>query len=115
MKKRTILSIVLSLLVMVLVPVLTVYSVLGADALGLMYIYIMVLNPIVSIVIGILSGWGEKTQWYLPLINGVIYLIGSVVLMDFDITWLIGAVVYFVLGIAAAYITNAIRKRKAGK
>jgi len=112
MKTRTIVSIFLSLLVMVLVPVLTVFTTLGADALGLMFLYTFVLNPIASIVIGILSGWGEKTQWYLSLINAIIYLIASVVIMEFDVSWLFGAVIYFVLGIAAAYITNAIRKRR---
>jgi len=34
------------------------------------------------------------------------------VMMEFDISWLIGAVAYFVLGVAAAYITNAVRKHK---
>ena len=112
MKTRTVVSLLLTLVVMVLVPIITIFTVLGADALGLMFLYTMVLNPIASIVIGILSGWGKKTQWYLPLVNAVVYLIASIVMMEFDISWLIGAVAYFVLGIAAAYITNAVRKHK---
>ena len=112
MKTRTVVSLLLTLVVMVLVPIITIFTALGADALGLMYLYTMVLNPIASIVIGILSGWDKKTQWYLPLVNAVIYLIASIVMMEFDISWLIGAVAYFVLGIAAAYITNAVRKHK---
>jgi len=112
MKTRTVVSLLLTLVVMVLVPIITIFTALGADALGLMYLYTMVLNPIASIVIGILSGWGKKTQWYLPLVNAVVYLIASIVMMEFDISWLIGAVAYFVLGIAAAYITNAVRKHK---
>lgn len=113
MKKRTTISIILSLLVMVLVPVLTVYTALGADALGLMFLYTMLLNPVVSLVIGVLSGWGEKAEWQLPLGNAIVYLVASVVIMGFDISWFIGAVVYFGLGIASAYVTNAIKKRKA--
>jgi len=112
MKTRTVVSLLLTLVVMVLVPIITIFTALGADALGLMYLYTMVLNPIASIVIGILSGWGKKTQWYLPLVNAVVYLIASIVMMEFDISWLIGAVAYFVLGIAADYITNAVRKQK---
>jgi len=112
MKTRTVVSLLLTLVVMVLVPIITIFTALGADALGLMYLYTMVLNPIASIVIGILSGWGKKTQWYLPLVNAVVYLIASIVMMEFDISWLIGAVAYFVLGVAAAYITNAVRKHK---
>jgi len=112
MKTRTVVSLLLTLVVMVLVPIITIFTALGADALGLMHLYTMVLNPIASIVIGILSGWGKKTQWYLPLVNAVVYLIASIVMMEFDISWLIGAVAYFVLGVAAAYITNAVRKHK---
>ncbi|MBR3998246.1 MAG: hypothetical protein IKI93_07875 [Clostridia bacterium] len=115
MKTRTIVSLILSLLVMAVVPVLTVTTVPGADALGLMYLFTVALNPIVSIVIGVLSGWDGKILWYLPLVNAAVYLIASAAVMGFDAAWLIGAAVYFVLGIAAAYIAKAVRARKAGK
>ena len=115
MKTRTVVSLLLTLVVMVLVPIITIFTALGADALGLMYLYTMVLNPIASIVIGILSGWGKKTQWYLPLVNAVVYLIASAVIMGFDVSCLIGAAVYLVLGIAAAYVTGSVKKHKAAR
>ena len=115
MKTRTIVSVILSLLVMAVVPVLTATTVSGADALGLMYIFTMVLNPIVSVVTGILSGWDGKILWYLPLVNAAVYLIASAAVMGFDASLLIGAVVYFVLGIAAAYVTKAIKMYKAAE
>lgn len=115
MKKRTIASLILSLLVMVLVPILTVQTVLSPDALGLMFIYTMVLNPIVSVVIGILSVSDGKVQWHLPVVNAVIYLIAAIAVMGFDVSLLLGAAVYLVLGVAAAYIAKAVSARKAGK
>ena len=115
MKTRTIVSLILTLAVMVLVPVITIYTALSGDALGLMFLYTMVLNPVVSVVIGILSGWDKKVQWYLPVVNALVYLIAAIVMMESDVFWFVGAVVYLVLGIAAAYVTNAIRKRKAAK
>ena len=115
MKTRTIIALILTLLVMVLVPVLTVFTVMSTDTLGLMFLYTMVLNPIVSIAIGILAGWGDKLQWYLPAANAVVYLIASAVIMGFDVSWLIGAAVYLVLGIAAAYVTGSVKKHKAAR
>ncbi len=115
MKTRTIISIAISLIAMVLIPVLTVISALGADALGLMLLYTIILNPVVSIVIGILSGWGEKAQWYLPIANAAIYLIASIAIMGFDVSLLIGTVAYIVIGALSAYITNAIKKHGNAK
>ena len=115
MKTRTIISTILSLFTMVLLPVLTVTAVLGADAIGLMFLYTMALNPLVSIVIGILSGWDEKIQWYLPLANAIVYLIASIVIMGFSVSWLLGAIVYFGLGALSAFVTSKIKKRKADK
>lgn len=113
MKARTIISVILSLIAMVLVPALTITTLLGGDALGIMLILTFTLNPIVSVVIGILSGWDGKVQWYLPLANAVIFLIASILIMEFDISLLIEAVIYFALGILAAYITNTVKNKKS--
>ena len=112
MKTRTIISAILILIAMVLVPILTVTAVLGGDAMGIMLILTVALNPVISLIVGILSGWGEKMQWYFPIANAVVYLIAAIAIMSFDISLLVAAAVYLVFGLVAAYITNIIKKRK---
>ncbi len=112
MKTRTIISIIISLLAMVAFPGLVIGFIGGIDALGILLLLIFALNPLVSIAIGILSGWGEEVQWYLPAINAAIFLIAETVITGFDFSYIIAAAVYFGIGIAAAYITKAVNNKK---
>ena len=112
MKKKAIISIILSLVAMVIVPVFTVLFLLGNDAMGVMLIFTFALNPIVSVIIGILSGIGGKIQWYLPVINSVIYLIAAIAIMTFDITFVIAAVIYLALAFVAALIAAKVGQKK---
>lgn len=112
MKKKITFSVAVSLIVMFLLPWLAVSFAGGNDALGILLILIFILNPLVSIGIGIASGRVEKVEWYLPLVNAVIFLASACVIIGFDITYILCTVIYFVIGIAAAYITSAIKHKR---
>lgn len=112
MKTRALISVIISLLAFALVPWLVISYIGGMDALGILLILFFAFNPLVSIVIGVLSGWGEKVQWYLPIIAGAIFLIAETVITGFDFTYIIAAAIYIGLGIAAAYITKALKNKK---
>lgn len=112
MKKNIIISAILSLITMVALPLVIVFFIGSMDALGILTLLLFVLNPILSVVIGILNS-GEKALWYLPVINAVIFLIAESIIVGFDISYVIAAIVYAGLGIAAAYITKAIKNKKS--
>ena len=109
MKKKIIISAILSLLAMVVIPLAIVFLTSGLDALGILLIFVFTLNPIVSIIIGVLSG-GKKVLWYLPIANAAVFLATLVIITGFDISYVVMSAVYAGLGIAAAYITKAIKK-----
>lgn len=94
------------------VPYLSLNYIGGNDALGIFLIHLVALAPLTSVINGVLGGWGEKVQWYIPLINSVIFLISFIIITGFDLTYVICAAIYFGIGIAAAYITKAIRTKK---
>ena len=112
MKAKTIISIVVSFITMFLLPWLTVSYAIGNDALGLLLIFLVVLNPLVSVGVGIAGGWGKKAEWHLVLINAIIYLISAIVITGFDFTYILATVLYFAIGLAATYITAKIRNKK---
>ncbi len=112
MKKNIIISAVLSLIANVVLPLVVVFSVGGLDAAGILLLALATLYPIVSIVIGILSG-SDKVEWHLPVINAAIFLVAESIIVGFDIYYAIAAVAYAGIGFAAAYITKTIKSKKA--
>lgn len=111
MKKNIIISAALSVITFAAAPLLIAFLVGGIDALGILLILLFTLNPIVSIIIGVLSG-GEKVQWYLPVANAIVFLVAQSVLIGFDIVYIFAAAIYAGIGLAAAFITKAIKKQK---
>lgn len=113
MKKRAIISVAISIVAMFLIPFLAVNFIYASDALGVLLLLMFVLNPIISIVIGIISG-SDKVMWYLPVINAIIFLISESIIAGFDISYIIAAAVYTVIGLAAAYIKGRRKNNAAG-
>lgn len=113
MKKRIIASVLLSLITMFLLPLVSLKFIGGNDALGILLIYLLAVGPIVSVVIGVLSGFSNKILWYLPVINAAIFLISLVVIVGFAVEYIIFALIYLALGIIATFITKAIKVKKA--
>ena len=111
MKAKYIITTIISLLANFLVPFISINYLLGGDALGVLLILLITLNPVVALGIGISSGWNKKIEWYLPLINSLIFIIAYSIITGFDITYIIVAVIYFAIGIIATFITKAIRSK----
>ncbi|MBQ6884900.1 MAG: hypothetical protein IJN56_04090 [Clostridia bacterium] len=111
MKKNIIISMILSVISMIALPLLVVFYIGGMDAMGILLLMLFTLNPIVSIIIGVLSG-GKKVRWYLPVINAAIFLIAQSVITGFDIMYILAAVTYAGFGFAAAYIIKAVKNKK---
>lgn len=110
MKAKYIITTIISLLANFLVPFIIINYLLGADALGVLLILLITLNPIVALGIGISSGWSKKIEWYLPLINSIIFIISISIITGFDITYILAGLIYFVIGIIAALITKSVKK-----
>jgi len=113
MKLKIFLTIIIAAVAMLLIPVIVVNVAFAGDALGILFLLMTVLNPIVSVGIGIASGWSKKIEWYLPLITAVIYLLSETIISGFDISYFLIAGIYFAIGIAAAFITKAIKIKKS--
>ena len=72
----------------------------------------LVINPIYSMILGVVAGRDLKTLWYLPLISAVAFLAGTWLFFDVHEPWFMAyAAVYLCIGVAAMLITNCLKRK----
>jgi hypothetical protein len=71
-----------------------------------------VINPIYSIILGIVAGRYLKALWNLPLISAVAFLAGTWLFFDIHEPWFIAyAATYLCIGVIAMLITNHLKRK----
>lgn len=72
----------------------------------------LVINPLYSILLGIVAGQNIKALWTLPLISAVAFLAGAWLFFDIHELWFIAyAAVYLCIGIVAMLIMNYLKRK----
>jgi len=66
----------ISALVMLLIPVLVTRSIQSDGAFMVILLLFFVLNPFVSLLMGLEAGKAVRQSWYLPLANAAFFLVG---------------------------------------
>ena len=112
MKKNIILWLAASVVVMLALPWLAATFVKGDAGMAVCFLLFFAVNPLYSVLIGAFAGKDVKHLWSLPVISAVLFLIGTWIFFDMGETaFILYAVVYLVLGIAAMLISMLIRKK----
>ena len=112
MKKNIILWLAASVAVMLAFPWLAVTFVKGDAGMAVCFLLFYAVNPLYSVLIGAFVGKDIRHLWSLPVISAVLFLIGTWIFFDMGETaFILYAVVYLVLGIAAMLISMFIRKK----
>lgn len=76
------------------------------------FILFFALNPVYSIFEGIYAGKDIKRLWILPVATAIFFLVGAWLFFDMgEKIFIIYALGYLVLGIAAMLITMLVRRR----
>ena len=115
MKKKIIFWLAVTAVIMLALPWLAVTFVKGDAGMAACFVLFFAVNPIYSVVIGIFAGKDMKHLWSLPVISAVLFLVGAWVFFDMGETaFILYAVVYLALGIAAMLISMFIRKKSKG-
>lgn len=77
------------------------------------FILFYAVNPMYSIIMGIEAGKNVRSMWSLPIISSVLFLLGTWVFFDIsEITFILYAGIYLVIGLAALILSVVIRKNK---
>ena len=112
MKKNIIFWLAVTAAIMLALPWLAVTLVKGNAGMAVCFLLFFALNPLYSVILGVFAGKDMKHLWSLPVISAVLFLIGAWVLFEMgEMAFILYAVVYLVLGIAAMLISMIIRKK----
>lgn len=112
MKKNIILWLAVSAVIMLALPWLSVTFVKGDAGMAVCLLLFYAANPIYSVVIGTFAGKDMKHLWSLPVISAALFLVGTWIFFDMGETaFILYAVIYLALGIAAMLISMFIRKK----
>ena len=114
-KKKTIevilRSILLSILVMFILPLLTILFVKSDAGMAVCFILFFAVNPVHSVFIGINSGKNITKLWIMPIVTSIIFLISSWILFEFkEIAFVIYSVIYLLLSLFSMFISYIVEK-----
>ncbi len=110
MPKRLITIIAIIVGTMLIIPLITVHTVKAEAGMLVTIILFFIVNPIVSVVIGMLAGREIKLFWFSPiLVAGLFWLFSS---FTYETAFpIIYSAAYFVLCTIVMLITHFIAKR----
>ena len=113
MKKRVVLWLVVSAIIMLVSPWLAVTFVKGDAGMAVCFLLFYAINPIYSVIIGAVAGKDIKHLCSLPFISSILYLFGVWIFFDMGETaFIMYAVIYLILGILAMLISMFIERKK---
>jgi len=112
-KNKIILSFLLILLTMFVFPVFIVNFVEPHNSMGWLIILFFGINPILSIVLGILAATDIHRMWYIPLLVPFLFpVLYWIILQQFVVDFYVYSLGYFVVGLVAMIISRLLSRDK---
>lgn len=109
--KTSLICIILSAIIMLLFPFLTVHLVEGDNGMAICFILFFAINPVYSAVCGIMSRSDAKHLWFLPVINAVLFLSGTWLIFTMgEPAFIRYAIYYLIIWLVAMLISSLIKK-----
>ncbi len=102
----------ITLAVMFILPFAVAKLASECAGMALCMMLFLVINPIYSIILGVIAGRNIKKLWNLPLISAVAFLAGTWLFFDIHEPWfIVYATTYLCIGVVAMLITNYIKRK----
>ena len=108
--KKILYSMLSIIIIMVLLPVIAVFTVRSDMGMAVMIILLFTVNPLFSVMLGIIAGGDFKRMWYIPFLSSVVFLAGVWCIFDTNMDFLVYAVIYFAAGYISAFLTMYVNK-----
>lgn len=113
MVKKNIICVLVSAFIMLFLPWCAVAFIKGDGGMAVCFLLFFTINPIASIVIGIVSGRNIRTSWFLHVLPAVLFLFGTWIFFDIrEPAFIPYAVVYLLLGYTAMLVSAFVVNRK---
>jgi len=115
MKNNLLTWIILTALLMLGLPWLTIICMRSMDGLGVILMLFYGVNPVYTIVNGFFAGKNIKKLWALPLITGAFFILGTWLIFNMgELVFLLYGGIYAALGALTMFFTAWLRKRPTG-
>lgn len=112
MKSRFFRWLLISIVIMIILPWLTIDYAESDDYKNILFLLFFVINPLYSAVVGIFSGRNLLDLWAIPNITALLFLLGSWIFFDRDKSnaYLIYSGIYMLISLLCMLVTIYIRK-----
>lgn len=102
----------ITVMIMFVMPFAVAEFASESAGMALCMMLFLVINPLYSIILGVVSGKNIKVLWNLPVISAVAFLSGTWLFFDRQEPWFMAyAAVYLCIGVITMLITNHIRQK----
>lgn len=104
----------ITLAVMLILPFVVVRVVPQSAGMAMCMMLFYAINPIYSIMLGIVAGQDVRALWTLPLISAAAFLAGAWLFLDIHEPWFIAyAAVYLGIGVIAMMIATCLKLKSS--
>lgn len=102
----------ITIVIMFFLPFVVAKLASECAGMALCMMLFLVINPLYSIILGIISGKNIKKLWHFPIISVVAFLAGVWLFFGIQEPWfLVYATIYLCIGIISMLITNYIKQK----
>lgn len=104
---KPVLWICVTMAIMFVLPMAVAMLASECSGMALCMLLFYILNPAYAVILGVVSGMGDRAMWYQPVIAAVAFLLGTWIVFDITEPWfLIYSLVYLIVGWVAMGITR---------
>lgn len=101
-----------TLVVMFVLPFAVAKLASECAGMALCMLLFLVINPIYSIILGVIAGRNIQKLWNLPIISAIAFLAGTWMFFDIHEPWfIVYAATYLCIGVVAMLITNYLKRK----
>lgn len=115
-KNKILISILIIIVTMFILPLLIVNNIDSLSAMGWILIFFFIINPIISIGLGIYNGLELHKSYFIPLLVFAVFpILYWIILQDVIYELFIYSTGYMIISFIAMLITTVIIKKKTNK
>lgn len=111
--RNKILFVFLTLIIfMLLIPIIIVNSLKTNIGIGWAFIFFFGVNPLISLILGVLAGTDIKKIWWVPFLVAVAFpLLFGIVIHELVLDLYIYSGIYLIIGIVSMIITSGLKNK----
>ena len=103
----------LSAVVMIGLPLAAVALAPAEAGMAICFILFFALDPIYSVFIGYVAGYGKKMIWQLPVVTEILFVLGSWIFFSMgESLFVILAFIYLVMSLGAMLVARMLNRNK---